>query len=532
MPNIESTARRDLADRQARLIIDNAVDYGIVGLDLAGDITSWNPGAERIMGWKAEEAIGQSARMFFTPEDVANRVPETEMSDAASRGRGIDERWHLRQDGSRFWASGELMPLCNEADELEGYVKILRDRTIQRQAAEALTESESRYRRLYDSIDEGFCLIEVRCNDSAQPVDYRFVEVNSAFERQTGIVDAPGNWMRDLAPGHEEHWFDVYARVALTGEVARFTLPAHALNGRWYEVFAYRVGDPDERMVAVLFSDITERRMNEARLQSSEESLRIANIALQDSQSRLEALVSASSEVGYTMSPDWSVMVRLSGGGVLADTPKPDADWMARYIHPDDREIIRARIDDAVRTNSPFQFEHRVFRVDGSIGYVSTRAVPILDGLGNITEWFGAATDITEQHHASEELARADRLRFGLADLSEQLRSVEDVDAMQSAAAEVIGTALHVARVGYGSVTSDGETFTVPTDWTAPGFPRSPASTRWTSMASTPKSYAPARSSSSTTWRVIHAPLRMPSRCRACRSDRSSIIPSSSRDAP
>ena len=278
---------RRLADRQARLIIDNAIDYAIVGLDLDGVITSWNVGAERIMGWSAEQAIGEPVDLFFTPEDVEARISTAEMTAAVRHGRGIDERWHLRQDGERFWANGEMMPLRGGSGDLEGYVKILRDRTEQHYVAAALTETEGRYRALHDAIDEGFCLIEVRCDDAAKPIDYRFVEVNPAFERQTGLIDAPGNWMRDLAPEHEQHWFDTYAKIALTGEPARFALPAQALNGRWYEVFAYRVGDPAERLVAILFSDVTERRASEARLRASEEHLRAANVTLRHSEAEL-----------------------------------------------------------------------------------------------------------------------------------------------------------------------------------------------------------------------------------------------------
>lgn len=266
----------NLTDRQARLIIESAVDYAIVGLDADGIITSWNAGARNIMGWSTEQAIGQSVTLFFTPEDTAAAIPAAEMRAAIRHGRGLDERWHVKADGSRFWALGEMMPLRSTGGGIEGFVKILRDRTEQRKAAVALSESEDRYRTLYDTIDEGFCIIEVRCDDAAKPVDYRFLEVNPAFTRQTGLVDAAGKWMRDLAPDHEQYWFDLYGKVALTGESARFALPAQALNSRWYEVFAYRVGEPDERKVAILFSDVSQQRENDAHIKASEESLAVS----------------------------------------------------------------------------------------------------------------------------------------------------------------------------------------------------------------------------------------------------------------
>ena len=119
-----------------------------------------------------------------------------------------------------------------------------------------------RYRALFQAIDAGVCVIEVKFDADDRPLDYRFVEVNPAFEALTGLKDAAGKWMRELAPDHEQHWFDLYGRVALTGEAARFENLAAAL-GRWYDVHAYRIGDPAERQVAILFSDITERPARE-----------------------------------------------------------------------------------------------------------------------------------------------------------------------------------------------------------------------------------------------------------------------------
>ena len=119
--------------------------------------------------------------------------------------------------------------------------------------------ADDRYRALFHAIEAGFCIIEVRFDEAERPVDYRFLELNPAFESQTGLKDAAGKWMRELAPDHEQHWFDLYGHVALTGEPARFENPAEAL-GRWYDVHAFRIGDPADRQVAILFSDITERR--------------------------------------------------------------------------------------------------------------------------------------------------------------------------------------------------------------------------------------------------------------------------------
>jgi PAS domain S-box-containing protein len=132
-------------------------------------------------------------------------------------------------------------------------------------AQEAAQESEARYRTLFETLIEGFCTIEMIFDASGKPVDYRFLEINPAFEKQTGLHDAQGRLMRDLAPNHEAHWFEIYGKIALTGEPLHFENEAKAL-GRHYDVCAYRVGGADSRKVGILFNDITERKSAERKL--------------------------------------------------------------------------------------------------------------------------------------------------------------------------------------------------------------------------------------------------------------------------
>jgi PAS domain S-box-containing protein len=125
----ESEARR-------RQVLNSVTDYAIISTDLLGRGTSWNEGARRVLGWTEEEMLGQSLHRFFTPEDVAAGQAEKEMHDALGQGVGIDERWHQRKSGERFWAVGELTPLKDDAGAIIGFVKVLRDRTEQRRAEE------------------------------------------------------------------------------------------------------------------------------------------------------------------------------------------------------------------------------------------------------------------------------------------------------------------------------------------------------------------------------------------------------------
>ncbi|MDO3441375.1 sensor histidine kinase [Agrobacterium sp. V1] len=142
-------------------------------------------------------------------------------------------------------------------------IKLRNDHDIQRRA------SDTQYRMLFEAIEDGFCIVELKF-DGERPVDYRFIEINPAFASQTGLTDAHGKWMRDLAPNHEEHWFEIYGRVAQTGEPTRFEHYAKELDGRWFDVHAFRVGEPTDKRVGILFADSTERK-NAARLKKSAE---------------------------------------------------------------------------------------------------------------------------------------------------------------------------------------------------------------------------------------------------------------------
>ena len=128
----QAKARED----RLRMILESAVDYAIVALDLNGLVIEWNEGARRILGWNAMEMLGKPASVFFTEADRQAGIPEAEMRAAEREGRGTDERWHIRKDGSLFWANGEMMPLRDGGDTLQGFIKVLRDRTVQREAAE------------------------------------------------------------------------------------------------------------------------------------------------------------------------------------------------------------------------------------------------------------------------------------------------------------------------------------------------------------------------------------------------------------
>ncbi len=275
-----------------------------------------------------------------------------------------------------------------------------RDITEEKQAAQALATSEVKYRSLFDSIDTGFCVIEVLRDEHGEPVDYRYVEVNPAFAQQTGLTDAVGQRAYELIPNLEPRWAKIYGRVASTGVPTRFIEGAESM-GRWFDVYAFRLGTDNGRLVAVLFSDITERRQ-------AEETLHAARATLQESEARFRQLADAMPQIVWTARPDgvldytnqrWYEYIRR------AESDWNVEDWHVR-VHPDDIAGAGAVWAGCVASGEPYATEFRVQRGDGEYRWFLVRALAIREADGRIGRWYGTCTDIHEQRALLEQNAQ------------------------------------------------------------------------------------------------------------------------------
>jgi PAS domain S-box-containing protein len=222
-------------------------------------LTYVNAAAERIWDRTREELLGRHIWEEFPA------VVGTANHQAIARAM-IERTIEDFEDFSPalgLWVSGRAYPTES------GLAVHFQDITRQLAEEHARRESEERYRAVLESIDEGFCVIEVLFDEHGAAVDYRFLETNPAFEQHTGLRDATGNTARELVPDLGARWFEIYGKVALTGEPVRFIDEAQAMGERWFDVYAFRLGDGDSRTVALLFTNITERRrveMETARL--------------------------------------------------------------------------------------------------------------------------------------------------------------------------------------------------------------------------------------------------------------------------
>ena len=166
------------AENHYETIVEGALDFAIISLDPNRKITTWNRGAERIFGRSRDDVLGQSASLLFTPEDQAIGEDDREFTIAATEGRADDDRWHVRADGSRLWASGVLTALRDDRGVIEGFVKVVREKTDERRLQENLRISEEQFSRLF--LGNPAAIVVERRDTEA------FVLANEAFFQLTG----------------------------------------------------------------------------------------------------------------------------------------------------------------------------------------------------------------------------------------------------------------------------------------------------------------------------------------------------------
>jgi PAS domain S-box-containing protein len=283
-------------DERYRQIIEQVEDYAIFTLDNEGFISTWNGGAERILGFSEEEALGQPGSFIFTPEDREQGAPEQEWQTVQIEGKAHDERWHVRKDGSRFYASGILTKLYDDKGNPDGFAKILRDLARQQQAEE---EQE----RLLGELKAVNATLEMQVKERTQELGVRneellqsqqrfaqafqagpvaacittlgketFLEVNNAFLELTGytkeeVVDRTSKALRMWSSAEDQ------AKLRRLGE-APFRNQELSLRTRRGEVrhilLSREVIDlGGERLNLKQFYDITERKQGETQLMAA-----------------------------------------------------------------------------------------------------------------------------------------------------------------------------------------------------------------------------------------------------------------------
>jgi PAS domain S-box-containing protein len=339
------------------------------------------------------------------------------------------------------------------------------DVTKEKEASAELRVSEERYRSLFNSIDEGFCVIEMIWAEDGKPVDYRFIEVNPSFENQTGLKDAEGYTIRELNPSHENIWFERYGKVANTRVPIRFVEGSDSL-GRWFDVFAFPIGRETPCRVAVRFSDITEKKRAETEMirLTTESRLRLAE---------LETLLDVM-PIGIGISLDRECRtIRLNSAfsQVLGLKPTDNASKTAPEGERPTNFIVLDDMGKAIADeNLPMQVAARdgveirdvelnIIHNDGRRLRLLEYAAPLFDENGQPRGCVGAFVDITERRNEE------DRQRFFVR-LDDAVRPLSKAEDIVATAARLLGLYLHADRCAYADIEADEDTMNISGDYT------------------------------------------------------------------
>ncbi|MBD0334762.1 MAG: PAS domain S-box protein [Cyanobacteria bacterium Co-bin13] len=252
----------------------------------------------------------------------------------------------------------------------------------QHNTRDSLYQSEAKYRTLFESIDQGFCICEMLFDGQGKPVDYRFLEVNPVFEALTGLNGAVGKTARELVPTLEEVWVETYGRVVRTGSPIRFEQQSVAMN-RWFDVNAFSIGAPQSSQFAVLFTDVSDRKKIE---QGRERFLTVG--------SDLQVITSSNGYFQW-VSPTFEQALGWSVGEM---TSRPWTD----FVHPDDISASVAEADSLFSGDQIFTFENRYRHKDGSYRWLLWKSQPYPEE----QLLYAAAVDITERKQTQQQIQR------------------------------------------------------------------------------------------------------------------------------
>ncbi|MCC0807775.1 PAS domain S-box protein [Methylobacterium sp. W2] len=353
-----------------------------------------NRAFQDLCGYSAEELVGRNCRFLQGPGTDAADVARLRDAIAARRDVVV-EIVNYHRDGTPFRNELYISPVFDRDGRLRYFFASQLDVTRFRTEEGKLAESEARYQTLFDAIDAGFCIVEMRFDATGRAIDYRFIEVNPAFERQAGLGNVEGRWVSEVIPGIEPRWLDIYGEVALNGEPVRFESGAVTL-GRWFDVHALRIGEPVQRRVAILFNDITDRREAETVLRTTARE-RTTERDLVWRASRDLLVICGFDGVYRSVNPAWSEMLGWPAEALVG--ARFDA-----FVHPEDRKAAEQAMDQLRSGAVLDNLDIRQRAADGSERWISWNAIPQGD------HFYAAGRDVTERKALEEQLRQSQKL--------------------------------------------------------------------------------------------------------------------------
>ena len=381
-------ALRD-SETRYRTIVETAQE-GIWTIDADNNTSFVNPKMADILGYTVEEMQGRS--MYDFMDEEGRHIAE---QNVERRKAGIAEQHDFKfisKQGGEVWAEINASPFVDADGNYLGAMAMVTDITKRRMADEAVRLSEKKYRHLFENMTTGFALHEIIRDDQGKAVDYRFLEVNPAFEKLTGVKasDLVGKTVLEVLPNTEQYWIDNAGRVALTGESMAYQNYSREL-GRTYDTWLFC---PEKYKFAVIFSDITERKQAEQALRESEN------------------LLALSQELGHIGSWEWRVaeeqvtwskeMFRIYG--LDPEQTHVSFDMAMAAIHAEDRDYVSTQVQAMLKGKDIDHYEFRIVRPTDEIRQVWARSEVKRDTDGQPVKVIGTVQDVTERVRDQEQL--------------------------------------------------------------------------------------------------------------------------------
>ncbi len=401
--------------------VDNMLDLVTV-CDAQGGVTYINPAYHCLIERSLADELPLEGHpeyyQLYRPDGTFFPAEDLPLQKAALTGGDVHdvEIIHRSSNGSEFTAIFSASPLKSSDGSVIGAVAVGHDITEKKKAEEELRRSEVRYRSLFNSMTEGFALHEIICDDQGKPCDFKFLDINPAFERLTGLrrEDVIGKTHNMVLPDDDPIWVKSYGAVALTGEPTQFENYSPAL-GKYYEVFAYR---PAPLQFAVAFMDVTTRKHAEICLQNNLQrfyrvlSAMYAGILLVAENGEIEYANQAFCDLfGLTVLPE--ELMGLTSHEMIEKIRNS-------YLHPD--EAV-ARIEELVRQGEPVKGEE--VSLQGGRTYIRDFIPLFADGRSNGRLWHHR--DITERKRMEEELKESkDQLEQRVQARTEELNALNE----------------------------------------------------------------------------------------------------------
>ncbi len=397
------TAALSPAEEKFRALSENSPDI-IIRFDREMRHIYVNPAALRLYGKPAGSIIGKRIEETELPADYCGLWKER-IERVLERGAPVQVEGYLPAgETARFYQS-YCVPEYGADGSVANVLVVSRDLTERKWTEEALRRSEERYRSLFNGMTEGFALHEIICDERGEPSDYRFLEVNPAFERLTGLKrdNLLGKTVKHVMPGIEPHWIETYGKVALTGEPAHFDNFASALE-KHYDVFAY---SPAPRQFAAMFTDITVRKKAEQALRESEQRWATTLASIGD------AVIATDVEGKIAF---MNLVAEELTGWTLMDASMKPVTEVFNIINEQTRSEVESPVTKVLNEGTVVGLANHTILVkkDGTEVPIDDSGAPIRDADGKITGVVLVFRDISERKRIDEAL-RESKGRLDLA---------------------------------------------------------------------------------------------------------------------